>query len=133
MPACFVVEINKIREVKMYCRKCGTRNEDSSLNCIQCGESLQASAASPTPPVPTVPNYLVQSILATIFCCLPLGIVAIIFAAQVNGKIQAGDMQGALSSSKNAKMFCWIAFGLGLAGTLLYITFIVLSVAIGNQ
>ncbi len=117
----------------MYCRKCGTRNEDSSLNCIQCGESLQGSAASQQPPVPTIPNYLVQSILATVFCCLPLGIVAIIFAAQVNGKIQAGDMPGALSASKNAKTFCWIAFGLGLACTLMYITFIILSVAIGNQ
>jgi len=57
----------------------------------------------------------------------------LLFAAQVNGKIQAGDMQGAQSASKNAKTFCWIAFGLGLAGTLLYITFIILSVAIGNQ
>src|SRR5690242_9892722 len=40
-----------------------------------------------TPP----PNHLVWSILTTLFCCLPLGIVSIIFAAQVNGKWQAGD------------------------------------------
>ena len=116
----------------MYCRKCGARNEDSAINCIQCGESLQVSSARPTPPVPAIPNYLVQSILATIFCCLPLGIVAIIYAAQVNGKIQSGDLQGALSASNSAKTFCWISFGLGLAGTLMYLTFIFLGVAIGN-
>lgn len=117
----------------MYCRKCGTRNEDSSIHCIQCGESLQAATAPQAQPVSRVPNYLVQSILATIFCCLPLGIVAIVFAAQVNGKIEAGDMQGAQSASKNAKMFCWIAFGLGLAVSIIYLAFIVIGVVIGNQ
>ena len=50
-----------------------------------------------------IPNYLVQAILVTIFCCLPLGIVAIIFAAQVNGKVAAGDIAGAQSSSRTAR------------------------------
>ena len=68
---------------------------------------------SPTVP-PTVPNYLVQAILCTLCCCLPFGIVAIVYAAQVNSKLQAGDYPGAQASSKNAKMWCWLAFGLGL-------------------
>ena len=42
------------------------------------------------PPGTTVPNYLVFAILATVFCCLPTGIPAIVYAAQVNGKLQAG-------------------------------------------
>ncbi len=46
-----------------------------------------------TPP----PNYLVFAILATIFCCQILGIVSIVFAAQVNSKWNAGDIQGALA------------------------------------
>ncbi len=41
-----------------------------------------------TPP----PNYLVWAILCTIFCCLPLGIASIVFAAQVNGKYAGGDI-----------------------------------------
>ena len=61
-----------------------------------------------------IPNYLVQAILVTIFCCLPFGIVAIVFAAQVNGKLQAGDIAGAQDSSAKAKMWCWISLGLGL-------------------
>jgi hypothetical protein len=68
---------------------------------------------SPASP-PSVPNYLVQAILCTLCCCLPLGIVAIVYAAQVNGKLQAGDFAGAQAASKNAKLWCWIAFGLGL-------------------
>ena len=72
----------------------------------------------------TVPNYMVPAIIS-IFCCWPLAIPAIIFAAQVNNKAQAGDVAGAQDASKKAKMFSFIAIGLGLAGTLLYIIMIV--------
>jgi len=41
----------------------------------------------------------VQAILCTLFCCLPFGIVAIVFAAQVDGKLAAGDYNGAVYSS----------------------------------
>jgi len=63
----------------------------------------------------TVPNYLVFAILTTVFCCLPTGIPAIVYAAQVNSKLQVGDLAGAQAASSNAKMWCWISFGLGLA------------------
>src|SRR5260370_22837742 len=61
----------------------------------------------------TVPNYLVPAIIS-IFCCWPLAIPAIIFATQVNGKVAAGDIAGAQDASKKAKMFSFIAIGLGL-------------------
>ena len=73
----------------------------------------------------SVPNYLVPAIIS-LFCCLPGGIVAVIFAAQVNGKVAAGDMPGALDASKKAKMFSFIAIGLGLAGILCYVLFVVI-------
>ena len=72
----------------------------------------------------TVPNYLIPAILS-LFCCWPLAIVAIIFAAQVNGKVAAGDIAGAVDSSKKAKMFSFISIGLGLLLILCYIVFIV--------
>ena len=61
----------------------------------------------------TVPNYLVPAIIS-IFCCWPLAIPAIIFATQVNGKVAAGDVAGAQDASKKAKMFSFIAIGLGI-------------------
>ena len=73
----------------------------------------------------SVPNYLVPAIIS-LFCCLPLGIVGVIFAAQVNGKVAAGDTVGALESSKKAKMFSFIAIGLGLAGIICYVLFVVI-------
>ena len=94
-----------------------------------------------TPPPPaggvsaTVPNYMVPAIIS-IFCCWPLAIPAIIFAAQVNGKVASGDVAGAQDSSKKAKMFSFIAIGLGLLGILIYIIMLVLGVglsALGNR
>ena len=66
-------------------------------------------------------NYLVPAILTTIFCCLPAGIVSIVFAAQVNGKWQAGDQAGAMDSSRKAKTWAWVSFGVGLAGILVWV------------
>ena len=80
-----------------------------------------ASTPPPLPPtaaaaVPQVSNYLVSSILVTLFCCLPFGIPAIVYAAQVNSKLQAGDVAGAQESSRKAKMWCLASvIGWGLA------------------
>ncbi len=112
----------------MYCPSCGKRNEDNAAQCVGCGQNLFNTPAQTAQPVqpgsrPNIPNYLVQSILVTILCCLPFGIAAIVFAAQVNGKIASGDIAGAMDSSRKAKMFCWIAFGLGLAVILVQVIF----------
>lgn len=61
-----------------------------------------------------MPNYLVPTILTTLFCCLPFGVVSIVYAARVNGKLAAGDHPGALQSSQNAKTWAWISSGFGI-------------------
>jgi Interferon-induced transmembrane protein len=73
----------------------------------------------------SVPNYLVPAIIS-LFCCLPGGIVAVIFAAQVNGKVAAGDTAGAQDAAKKAKMFAFISIGLGLLGIICYVLFVVI-------
>jgi hypothetical protein len=75
----------------------------------------------------TVPNYLIQSILATIFCCWPMGIVAIIYAAQVNSKLAIGDYQGAVDSSSKAKMWTYWSFGLGAGVVVLYLIIVIFA------
>lgn len=111
----------------MFCSQCGANNADTATVCVQCGRNLQPGPPAPLPaqgvvlpPGTTVPNYLVFAILATVFCCLPTGIAAIIYAAQVNGKLQVGDWAGAQAASKNAKLWCLISLGLGLGLILLY-------------
>ena len=108
----------------MFCKQCGTQNDDSASVCVKCGEVFQQSGGYV--PVQTVSNYLVFSILTTILCCLPLGIPAIIFSSQVNQKLQLGDTIGAIESSKNAKVFCWLAAGIGLLHILGWIGYFIM-------
>lgn len=121
----------------MFCPQCGASNADNAAVCVQCGRNFQP-AATPLqatgqviPPGATVENYLVFAILATVLCCLPTGIAAIIYAAQVNGKLQARDFAGAQEASRNAKMWCWISFGLGLATIAVSILLMILGVVSG--
>lgn len=114
----------------MFCPQCGANNADNAAVCMQCGRSFLPAASSPTPlPVTgvvmppgatVIPNYLVFAILSTVLCCIPTGIVSIIYAAQVNAKLQAGDYAGAQAASRNAKTWCWVSFGLGLASVVVF-------------
>lgn len=70
---------------------------------------------------PNVPNYLVFAILVTIFCCIPFGIVAIVFAAQVNSKLAAGDVAGAEEASRKAKTWCYVSLFVGIAWIVLVV------------
>ncbi|MBT0995219.1 CD225/dispanin family protein [Cellulomonas sp. DKR-3] len=63
---------------------------------------------------PPPPNYLVWAILSAVLCCTPLGIVSIVFAAQVNGKWMAGDAQGAFTASRRARTWAIAAAVVGL-------------------
>ncbi|MDB6037487.1 MAG: Interferon-induced transrane protein [Verrucomicrobiales bacterium] len=66
-----------------------------------------SSAPAYGAPRPYVPTYLVWSILATLCCCPPpLGIVAIIYSAQVNSKLDRGDIEGAQRASTLARNWC---------------------------
>lgn len=70
---------------------------------------------SETPPPPPMPKtWLVESILVTLFCCLPFGIAGIIYAAQVEGAYYAGDYKKAYSFSKQAKT--WTLWGFASIG-----------------
>ena len=133
----------------MTCPYCGTSNLDTASICANCARPLSAPPPPPPPPPPVsststytppsssqrpagfgapppaepIPNYLVQSILVTLCCCLPFGIVAIIFAAQVNSKLAAGDVAGAREASANARKWCWIALIVGVVLQLVWLGF----------
>ena len=73
----------------------------------------QWSAMPPAPPA-SVQSYLIPAIVVTLLCFLPTGIVAIIFAAQVSSKQQAGDLAGATKASNNAKTWVIVSVVTGL-------------------
>lgn len=70
--------------------------------------------------------------MSTLFCCLPLGIVAIIHAAKVDGLYRSGDYSGAQEAADNAKKYAQyglivglivgvIYFFIGMAGSMLFL------------
>mgnify|MGYP003579509060 CR=1 FL=1 len=108
----------------MFCTSCGVARADNDTVCANCGERIRR-----LPPRPQVNNYLVQAVMTAFCCCMPIGVVAIIYAAQVNSKLHAGDVGGAQAASKNAKMWCWIALGSGAVVWLAYVAFIGYTIA----
>ena len=76
----------------------------------------------PQNPLPGAPpkNWLVESILVTIFCCLPFGIAGIVFASQVNSKWASNDINGAMQASKDAAKWTKIGFFAGIAFIIIY-------------
>ncbi|AXT53763.1 CD225/dispanin family protein [Aquimarina sp. BL5] len=73
---------------------------------------------------PRPKNYLVESILVTIFCCLPLGIVGIINASKVNSAYDQGNFEEANKASADAKKWTKIGFIIGIVATVLYLIFV---------
>lgn len=78
-------------------------------------------------PGPMPENYLVWAILTTLFCCLPAGVVSIVFASQVSGKYHSGDYAGAVRSSENAKR--WAIYS-AIAAAVLVVVYLVFAVAL---
>ena len=71
-------------------------------------------------PAEQVPSNLVWAILSTLCCCLPLGIVSIVYASKVEGYVFAGDIETAKENSKKAAMWAWISFGVSIAGGIIW-------------
>lgn len=65
-------------------------------------------------------TWLVESILVTIFCCLPFGIIGIVNASKVESRFYAQDMTGAIRASREAGKWTQIGFWIGLITVLIY-------------
>lgn len=86
-------------------------------------QSFQENTA--TQPMPK--TWLVPSILVTIFCCLPFGIVGIINATKVESLYKSGDIAGAIEASNKAGKWTKYALIGGLVIFIAYAIFTILS------
>lgn len=122
------------------CLRCGELLDSEVRFCTRCGADQYAAPGAPgagpagpqgpyeTPGQGYAPqgrvappkNYFIESILSTICCCLPLGIVAIVFAAKVEGQANRGDYKGAVESANKAKLFVILAIVIGLVSNIGY-------------
>lgn len=72
---------------------------------------------------PMPKNWLVESILVTIFCCWPFGIAGIIAANKVDSLYYMGDYDSSERASRNAKKWTLIGFFITIGLITLYFLF----------
>ena len=100
----------------MFCRNCGNQIPDGTAACPNCGQAVTEPVAPQT-----VESHLVFAILTTIFCCLPFGVVAIVYAAQVSSLVSCGNIAAAQQASEKANKWAMASLICGLAGVLIYV------------
>jgi hypothetical protein len=74
-------------------------------------------------------SWLVESILVTLFCCLPFGIAGIVNASRVESRFYAGDIEGANRASAEAKKWTMVSFFIGIAIAIIYFILVIAGVA----
>lgn len=70
-------------------------------------------------PVNWIP-YLVLAIISTVCCCLPFGIVSIVYAAKINSATSAGNNEEAQKAAKTARIWLIVSFVCGILVTVIY-------------
>lgn len=111
---------SRVAAGKAYCRHCGAEVASDAAICLSCGrrtghEEQQAQRGT------SDSSQLVWAILVTIFCCLPTGIPAIVYAAQATSRAAAGDYEAAGRAAASAKTWITVSVVLGLLVVLFYV------------
>ena len=79
-------------------------------------------------------NYLVWAILTTVLCCLPLGIVSIVYSTKVSGLWSQGRYAEAQAAADSAKKWAIIAAIVGaVVGVILVILYVALAIQVSHM
>ena len=96
----------------MFCQRCGSKIPQGQTVCQAC------QAVQPLPV--KIKSHMTDAIIVTICCCLPFGIVGIVYASKVSSLLAAGNIVAAQDAAKKAQMWSWIGFGCGLVANAIY-------------
>lgn len=97
-------------------------------------QSAQQPAEVPSSELqPVVKSHLIKAILSTCLCFVPLGIVAIVFASQVNVRLEYGDQAGAIKASRQASFYGNLSIWLGLFSYVLMLVLVALAWFAGSN
>lgn len=120
----------------IYCPECGTAHEEGSKTCKVCGAALSQPALAKlnwdkaetddrdySKHPGWFKSYIVESILLTFCCCLPMGILGIVFSLQAFSAYKHKNYELAARKSDTARkvVVCGVIAGFVLF-VLLYVT-----------
>lgn len=91
---------------------------------------LQTADEQPAPP-PMPDNYLALAIISTIFCCLPFGVVSIVYATQVESLYLQGRYEEAVDKSNKAFKWAIAAAATIAAIMMLYVLILLIIMNLG--
>ncbi len=80
---------------------------------VPAHRDLRKAAAKPGKGVAT---HLGFAAFSTLFCCFPVGLVAVVYAMQTSSRLDRGEREKAEISSTNAVTWSWLAFASGAFG-----------------
>lgn len=104
-----------------------TYTSDYQNNQYQTPPVYQSSY-EPEKPINWVP-YLVLSIITTLCCCLPFGIVGIVYSTKINSAVNARDWEGAQKAAKTAKIWIIASAIVGFIVEVIYVVMIYAGIA----
>jgi len=109
------------------CSNCGydLHREPPRRPDLQPGNSPAAAVSNPG-------GLMIRAVLVTFFCCLPTGVVAIVYAARVQSCNGRGDLEGAHRAAVVARRWIVTSVLLGLASLLLSMLSAVIQSAAGS-
>lgn len=118
-----------------FCSNCGSSLKENSLFCPVCGQrvgvivNVQHQDSFITPnnmekSKPFKPNSnMTLAILTTVFCCVPLGVYAIVLANKVDTLYFAGEYKLAEMAAQDSKK--WAIIGILSTFTLYLVCFVI--------
>ena len=92
---------------------------DPQPDLYPAGQPDSLPPMHPNGPMP--PTYMVWAIISTICCCLPAGIVAIVYSSSVSSKYFARDYEGARRASRRAEIWIIVSIVTGVIINALYL------------
>lgn len=136
-----------------FCTTCGQPVENGTRFCTNCGAPIAVEQPSYAPQPQPQPqpqphpqpqqayqqqpmgmkpkSFLVLSILATVFCCLPFGIIAIVQSAKVDNLWNAGQYVEAQTASRKARNWVIAAAAVGIVVSILYVVLVAMGAIAG--
>ncbi|KFV05655.1 Proline-rich transmembrane protein 1, partial [Tauraco erythrolophus] len=69
-------------------------------------------------------DYMVESVLVTVFCCLLTGVIALIYSHETRAALGRGDMVQANMASKKAQLLVLFSLLFGLFASVSWVIYV---------